>query len=140
MIELGAGFISTGKLNTMTYTLRQVDEQEGITIQVHSRVAVLRRDGKNVDSFNRDNLGPVLAAAIAARSLGASLIEKKRFSKQAGALSYRDERIYKVHKLTFAQSELPPSRCPPKAIGCQRTCEMIRGQKIVREHLECSSG
>ena len=75
MIELGAGFISTGKLNTMAYTLRQVDEQEGITIQVHSRVAVLRRDGKNVDSFNRDNLGPVLAAAIAARSLGASLIE-----------------------------------------------------------------
>ena len=76
MIELGAGFISTGKLNTMAYTLRQVDEQEGITIQVLSRVAVLRRDGKNVDSFNRDNLGPVLAAAIAARSLGASLIEK----------------------------------------------------------------
>ena len=35
--------------------------------------AILRREGRNVDSFTRDSLGPVLAAATAARSFGASL-------------------------------------------------------------------
>ena len=41
--------------------------------------AVHRREGRNVDSFTRDSLGPVLAAATAARSLGASLAHHSAF-------------------------------------------------------------